>query len=337
MWRFTAATVSCAVILACIPAHNEEGGLTETLQSLLDQTRPPDAIIVIVDRCTDYTWLIAKAMGAMPVATVKNTGFKAEAINEVLTPILMRLDAEDYVLIVDADTRLVPEWIERALETGSPTVGGVFQCIHPTNLVGQLQCNEYVRYARQVARRKAKALVLTGTATMAKVYVLRQVLRNRGFIYSSESRTEDNEFTLAIKHLGYQPVSPMGCVVYTETMTNLRSLWGQRFRWYRGSIEDLFRYGVTKVTIPYIARTAMLYLSIVIFALYLFFVLPLGFKPSLLWSIIGGIFVVERVVTVRRGGWKGMLVALPLVVEMAYVAFLDAIFLAALVTNRRRW
>jgi 1,2-diacylglycerol 3-beta-glucosyltransferase len=52
--------------LILIPAHNEEDGLPETLQSLSTIQYPKDLvhIVVIADRCADDTAKVARAGGA---------------------------------------------------------------------------------------------------------------------------------------------------------------------------------------------------------------------------------------------------------------------------------
>ena len=42
-------------VLVVIPAHNEGERITATLQSLREQTRHADAIIVVADNCSDDT------------------------------------------------------------------------------------------------------------------------------------------------------------------------------------------------------------------------------------------------------------------------------------------
>jgi len=46
-----------------IPAHNEEKLIEATINSLIEQNRKPDRIIVVADNCTDGTVKVAKRMG----------------------------------------------------------------------------------------------------------------------------------------------------------------------------------------------------------------------------------------------------------------------------------
>lgn len=41
-------------VVAIIPAHNEQHGIAVSVGSLSTQTRPADAVIVMIDNCTDH-------------------------------------------------------------------------------------------------------------------------------------------------------------------------------------------------------------------------------------------------------------------------------------------
>ena len=58
-------------------------------------------------------------------------------------------------------------------------VGGTFRGGPGGGLVGTFQRNEYARYERDVRRLRGKALVLTGTASVFPVSVLREVVAAR--------------------------------------------------------------------------------------------------------------------------------------------------------------
>ena len=47
-------------MVVLIPAHNEQASIGNMLNALLAQTRVPDRIVVIADRCTDETEQIAR-------------------------------------------------------------------------------------------------------------------------------------------------------------------------------------------------------------------------------------------------------------------------------------
>ena len=169
-----------------IPAHNEEAVLALTLESLAGQTRPPDRVVVLADNCTDATVEVARRHdGVDVVETVGNTEKKAGALNQELARLLPTAEARDVVLVMDADSTIAPVFLESALgrmeaDPNLVAVGGLFYGEEGGGVLGQFQRNEYTRYQRQVARRRDRVFVLTGTASVIRAYALRAVAENRG-------------------------------------------------------------------------------------------------------------------------------------------------------------
>ena len=178
--------------------------------------------------------------------------------------------------------------------------------------------------------------MLTGTASVFRVSALRDVLRARrdgrlphggGKVYDEKVLTEDNELTLALMHLGWHILAPKECLLTTEVMQTWGDLARQRLRWKRGAFENLGDYGLTRITAPYWGRQLLSLFSVVatlIYVLTLSWTLAIGeFHWQPFWMAITGIFVLERVVTVRSRGWPQMLLAAPLVIEMVFDVFLQ--------------
>jgi cellulose synthase/poly-beta-1,6-N-acetylglucosamine synthase-like glycosyltransferase len=353
----TAERDRTAAVVALIPAHDEEAGIAACVESLHAQTRRPDRIIVVADKCTDRTAQVALQRGAEVWTTVANDRKKAGALNQALDRLLPTLGRDDLVLAMDADSWLAPRFIEvaeRNLTHGVGAVGGNFYGAVNHGLLRRMQCNEYTRFARETSRKQAKAWVLTGTGTLFRSQALREVARARRggrlpgapHVYDVEVLTEDNELTLALKHLGYSCVSPRECVVMTDVMPTWRALWRQRLRWKRGAMENLGQYGVTRVTLPYLVQHLMMLLGLAFLALYgtvmATTVLVLGgltFSP--LWLVPAAVFMLERAVTVRANGWKNMLLAASLVPEWVYELFMQGCLIKAggdaLRGTARRW
>lgn len=305
-------------------------------------------IIVIADDCTDRTADIAREHGCHVIETAGNSEhLKAGILNQVLPQILEGLDDSDFLLIMDADSAISPGFTAVALrylhnrpEAGA--IGGVFYGQGGAGLLGALQRNEYARYAREVARRKARATVLTGTGTVFRVCVLREVATARGrrlpgppgCVYDAGALTEDNEITLAIKHLGWATLSPRECWVVTEIMPTWKDFIRQRLRWQRGALENLRTYGLTGITLPYVIKQCAMYfgiiaVSLMLFTSALFAYLDLYTAPhGWLWIPLA-VFVAERVWTVRRQGLAAMALAAPLVFEFAYDGVQQWVYLRA--------
>ena len=353
-------------IVALIPAHNEERDLAVTILSVLHQTRRPDRIIVISDNSTDRTVQVARRyarQGVEVVETIGNRDRKAGALNQVVTPLLKELDDDDAILTMDADTALAPNFVARAVpylqrrrrpdgrgyrRVGA--VGGLYYGRPGGGLLGLLQRNEFYRYNRWIARRGGRAFIIIGTGSLYLVKAFRDIAAARadgripgpaGIVFDPSYAVEDYELTIALMQLGWGCVCPQECLVVTDVMPTLPKLFHQRVRWRRGTFECLGRYGLNRITAPYIWQ--QLYeafgLSMVLF--YLFMLTAswlLGFTlewpPFWLW--LTGLFVVEHVWTVRRAGWRGMVVAAPLVLETLYHTLQLAVIGRTLWDLRRR-
>ncbi len=248
-------------VTALIPARNEARHIPATLASLRRQTRPPEAIWVIADNCTDDTADVARAHGADVYTTVENRHRKAGGLNQLLARLLPTLGPLDVVLVMDADTVMVDDFLERAIAefdaaADLDAVGGVFTGDDAPGLLAQMQRNEYLRYGRDISRRKGRVFVLTGTASVFRADALAAVAEARGsvlpgepgHVYDTYSLTEDNELTIALKTLGARMVSPRHCRVRTELMPSWRDLWHQRERWQRGALENIGMYGISSAT-----------------------------------------------------------------------------------------
>lgn len=334
-------------VVALIPAHNEADHIGASIVALRRQSRIPDQIIVIADNCSDRTADVARDHGVHVIKTQGNESKKAGALNQALDQILPTLSEEDLLLIQDADSVLEPAFLASAIyamchisDVGA--VGGIFYGQQGGGILGALQRLEYQRYAREISRRRYRADVLTGTATLFSVRTLRQIRQARlekrigGGVsyYSLASLTEDDEITKAVKTLGYSTISPPGCRLVTEVMTTLPKLWHQRMRWQRGALENLRDYGWTRVTAPYFLRQAAMGLSAAFVILYLTFTIWMFARGrpecSRFWTMITLVFIAEKVITARGAGWRSQILAGTLVIELAYDGFQHAVYLRSL-------
>lgn len=106
-----------------IPTYNRATFIAAAIDSALDQTCPPDEIIVVDDGSTDETPEILAAYGA-PVVVIRQTnGGESAARNTGL-----RAATGDAVFFLDSDDMLLPQCIERCVQTleQCPEVGVVY-------------------------------------------------------------------------------------------------------------------------------------------------------------------------------------------------------------------
>lgn len=336
-------------ITIIIPAHNESDLLLNCIAQVRTQLRPIDRIIVISDNSKDGTTELAYQAGVEVYETVNNTQKKAGALNQILGHLAEGLGNNDVVMVLDADTVLDPGFIETAVhkfenDRGLSAIGGVFYGEQGFGIIGQLQRNEYVRYARLLKRRRGRVFVLTGTSTMIRANALRVVAESRGTmlpgtkgdVYDTHALTEDNELTMALKTLGALMESPSQCGVVTEVMRTRKQLWAQRMRWQRGALENVGQYGVTRTTLRYWGQQLGLGYSAIALSSYLLLMLLTFLAVDNwiwfpFWLGVGGIFIIERLVSVWAVGWKGRFLAVLLIPELVYDMFLNAVFLRSLI------
>jgi cellulose synthase/poly-beta-1,6-N-acetylglucosamine synthase-like glycosyltransferase len=336
-------------VTVLIPAHNEEASLPLTIASLLAQSHRPARIIVVADNCTDSTVAVARHAGVEVVESVNNTKKKAGALNQALKQLLVDRGDNDVVMVMDADTALDDGFLEVAVtrftrDRALMAVGGLFYGEDVGGLLGQFQRNEYIRYSREMRRRRGRVFVLTGTASIFRPAALRTVASSRGHsipgtcgdVYDTAALTEDNELTIAIKSLGGLMVSPAKCTVVTELMPSWRELWAQRLRWQRGALENLGAYGITSQTFRYWAQQLGIGYGVIALGAYLSLgLLTLAAMDHWTWFPfwlgLGALFMVERAVTAWNGGWRARFLALTLAPELFYAAFLNVVFLKGII------
>lgn len=331
-------------VTVLIPAHNEEEMLPRTVPPLLAQSCPPDRVIVVADNCTDKTPEIARSLGLEVFATVGNSEKKGGALNQALKVFLPPNGDNDIIMVMDADTILDSGFIRVAVsrfanDRAVMAIGGLFYGEEGHGILGQFQRNEFVRYARELKRLRGRVFVLTGTASMFRPRALRTIAESRGDtipgrpgdIYDTAALTEDNEITLAIKSLGGLMMSPAKCTVVTELMPSWRMLWRQRLRWQRGALENIGSYGMSFPLFRYWAQQLGIGYSVIALSSFMLLMALTVLATDVwiwypFWLSLGAIFIVERVISVWRGGWKARILAATLFPELVFDLFLDAAY-----------
>ena len=338
-------------VTVLVPAYKEVDSLPHVLDALQGQTRPADRIIVALDPHKDAGRTqelerIAREAGAEVWHSVGNRHRKAGNLNGALHRLLPTLSDNDAILIQDADTYLDPHFIEMThnkLGQGYGAVGGNFRGRSGGRLCGTFQRNEFARYARDTARKRGKVLCLTGTACLFKAEALKGVLAAREIgrlpaadgVYDTKALTEDNELTLALKHLGRRITAPARATMSTEVMESWSALAKQRLRWKRGALENLIDYGLTRHTTEGWARQVIAFLGASISTLYVgsiiwFLASGTGLRIAPFWIAFTAFYAIERAVTVKSRGWRASLASILVAPEWFYDLFLQGVHIRAL-------
>ncbi|HEX6500210.1 MAG TPA: glycosyltransferase family 2 protein [Micromonosporaceae bacterium] len=341
-------------VVVVVPAYNEAATIAYTVHALHAQTRPVDRLIVVPNNCSDDTAAVARAAGAevweMPGP---NPHKKAGALNWAINRLLPQLDDRDMLLVTDADSILAPGAVAAAVHAlrrrGVGAVCADYQLDRQPRLLDILQGNEYARFSRWVWRKGGRAVVLSGVATLFRVPVVRQVLAARALgilpgypaeFYHRDPATEDIEMTFAIRALGYRPRVAPGFDAVTDSMPNVRALVLQRVRWQRGMLDSLRLYGVRWWNVGNWVRQFGIYVSSLVIPLYLAVLVgtwivagSVPWDPR--WLPLTAVFAAERIVTVRRRGWRSLLAAAALFPEWCYEQVRSFAYWRALVQTLR--
>jgi len=338
------------MLTVILPAHNEAHRLPACLAGLHAQTRPPDRIVVLADNCTDNTADVAAGQGADVFVPQNNRLAKAGAINQWLAANLDSMGGGDWLMVVDADGVLDPDFIENAIrwwKRGYAAVGGVFRAESTGTFVGWCQANEYERYRYLLRRSRGRTLVLTGTATLFTAGLAREILDGRRTgripssgvtperVYAHTTLTEDLELTLAIKALGHRVIAPIECSLTTEAMPTWGKLAAQRYRWKLGALETAWLYN------PHYRHSfvfhrlqvwnllgifaTLVYLATVVWAVW-----TDQFRLFPIWVAVTGIYMVERAITVSGRGVRAAAGAALILPEMLFDIVLQLVQLKAI-------
>jgi poly-beta-1,6-N-acetyl-D-glucosamine synthase len=267
-------------ITAIIPAHNEESCIGSTLTSMLHQSVQPDLIVVVADNCTDATATVVRNIAAtnprvVVIDTVNNKHRKAGALNQAWREVR---SITDIIVQVDADTHLATDVIEQALiefdrEPTLAAVTGTYRA-HPKPPPGasvlhrtlwRIQRLEFELAAGIAVERGLDPLVLSGTCTVFRIEALEAVntARNDAGPWDNESLVEDFAITLDLQSLGRELLVSQNLVTRTETMPRVVDLWKQRLRWQQGTLVEVRKRGLNRVTWPTASRQLALVLAIV--------------------------------------------------------------------------
>lgn len=344
-------------LVVLVPAFNEESSLGRTLDGLMLQSRPADLVVVIPNGCTDGTARVARKYPVAVLELPRLDHRKSEALNRGWAE--YGYDA-DIVVCLDADTLLpthaLETWAREFIADDDSLLGGSSSkfTMQDPGILSRLQKAEFATWT-DVALRRGQTTVLAGTGCAIRNSILREVAsrddRDGPWVYTSQ--VEDFELTYRIRELGYRcQVSP-DVRAYTDSMKTIRALWGQRMKWQVGTVEDLLRLGVNRLTLRDWIEQVLGLLNIL---LRLLWILVLGasvvlgiFQFVLFWWLVPILFValdVKRALRIPHRDWKDILLAVTFLPQETFMWLRSGWFaaswwavLTSKITRRRidRW
>ena len=231
-------------ITILIPAHNEESGIKEAIESALATDYPNKEIIVIDDGSNDDTYLIAHKFDEQGLIKLIHrdtaSGSKATALNYGAN-----YATGEYIICMDGDTKLDKNSLKNAIKHFDDekvvALSGNVKIISGddgiTNTVTRLQSYEYM-VAIELGRRFTSffqiLLVISGAFGVFKKNFFRGV-----GAFDKYTLTEDFDLTLKLRKTKHVIRFVGDSMAYTYCPNTL-SMWKrQRNRWAYGQFQTL--------------------------------------------------------------------------------------------------
>ncbi|MDF1602976.1 glycosyltransferase family 2 protein [Nocardioides sp. YIM 152315] len=249
-------TVGCI-----IPAYNEAETIAGVLDSLLQQTRLPDSIHVIVNNTSDDSVEIASHY-AGPHKRMTPTG---EQETEIYVHDIGRnpdkkvgalnygyslVETMDFLLGVDGDTTPEPDAVQHLVDeiSSDDRIGGIsaIYSIDDSALDGPAakfliagQRAQFAAFNMQNLLKGRNMAVLGGQFSIFSTQALRDVLEDshQRTPWVNDSEVEDSLLSLQIKSAGYLTKISARARAHVGGMTTLRSLDAQQVKWNFGAID----------------------------------------------------------------------------------------------------
>ncbi len=224
-----------------VPAYNEEKTIGETLCSLLrmDYPRNKLEIMVVNDGSTDRTEEIVKSFRKYGIKLLnqKNMG-KGACLNRGL-----KLAKGEYIACLDADSFVERDTLKNMIPYFySDKVGAVTPVMkikNPKTLLQKIQWFEYILYIylKKILEQINSIHVTPGPFTIYRKSAIKGI---GGF--DEASIVEDQEIAYRLQKYQYRIVQSESGDVFTMAPRNIRRLYKQRSRWFRGTLITLYKY-----------------------------------------------------------------------------------------------
>jgi len=225
------------LVSVLLPAFNESAVIKESLQSLMELRYPHLEIIVIDDGSLDDTAEKAQQVAkesSVPVRVISQTnGGKAGALNTGFIHA-----SGDYVLVVDADSRVEPDSLFFGLrhfdDPQVGAVGGFVGIANTEKLLCRFQELEYLISLNFVRRALSKLGLVTVVPGPVGLFRREAILQVGGYREGGVTFAEDADITLRLLASGWKVSGDLSMSADTEAPENIYALLRQRYRWRRG-------------------------------------------------------------------------------------------------------
>lgn len=232
-------------VTVMIPAHNEEGVITNTVENILGMDYDKFEVIVIDDRSSDNTASVIKDLeqkySNVTALIREKDAFpgKSAVLNDAF-----KIAKGDAILVFDADATVDSNFLKIMIPKLEPKDVGAVQARKiirnkNVNLLTRCQNNEYTMDAHlQVGRDAVKGAVeLRGNGELIK----REALEDIGG-WNNYTIVDDLDMSTRLHIKGWDVRFCLDAVVYEEGIIYIKPLYRQRRRWLEGTIRRYLEY-----------------------------------------------------------------------------------------------
>lgn len=228
-----------------VPAYNEMESIEKTLNSLMALAYPKEKleIIVVNDGSTDGTqniveeFLHRKNQFKIILINQKNSG-KATALNNGISR-----SGSEFVACLDADSMVrkdtLNEMVKYFYEKDIAAVAPVMKVYNPKTMIQKLQSLEYILYTflKDIFSSMNSIHVTPGPFSIYRKSAIQKI---GGF--DEKSIVEDQEIGYRLQKNQYRILQSTSGEVLTIAPKNMKELYGQRCRWFKGSVITMIQY-----------------------------------------------------------------------------------------------
>jgi biofilm PGA synthesis N-glycosyltransferase PgaC len=232
-----------------IPAYNEAAFVGDTIRSLLEQTVPPNEIILVDDGSTDGTGDVGRRAGITVIRPPHNTGSKAGAQTFALPWVQTEL-----VMAIDADTTLEPTAVEKLMQCFlRPGVGAACGFVLPRRIKSLWERGRFIEYLfaftfyKPVQDYYRRPLISSGCFSMYRSELMR---RHGG--WPRRTLAEDMDLTWSFHQAGVVVRFVPEAVCYPIEPYNFRFMRKQLRRWSHGFVQNVGLHWKGVLTVPFL-------------------------------------------------------------------------------------
>lgn len=282
-------------VAVVVPAHNEQAGIAQTIDAIVQQLSPHDRLIVVADNCDDDTADIARGRGAIVIERfdTERRG-KGYAVRFALD--YLRNDPPEVIVCIDADCVPHGGCLEQLARVAYATGNPIQAAYHmqppaqasPSTLISAFAVlvKNYIR-PRGLQRMKMPCLI-TGSGVAYPWTLLQRVAHPESHI------VEDMHYSVDLALAGAPPLPCMEAVVESQLPDAQSAARTQRTRWEHGHLSVIQSQG------PRLFLGALRTRSLRLLVMWLELMVP---PLSLLIFALGTIAVVISIGSIAVGSW----------------------------------